>query len=118
MTERTDRKWCIIYSESNNYKMSWDLMMSLLLIISCYITPLILCFDFEERGWVITNIIIDCLFLTDMIVIFNTAITTDDFVTIDDHKTIAINYLAGWFWIDLVAIIPFQWMMPSTDTEG
>lgn len=53
-----------------------------------------------------------------MIVIFNTAITTDDFETIDDHKMIAINYILGWFWIDLVAILPFQWFMPSSDGKG
>lgn len=87
MTERSDRKWCIIYAEGNSYKMSWDLLMSLLLIISCFITPLILCsMIVENRGWIISNTIIDCLFLIDIIVIFNTATTTEDLETIDDHK--------------------------------
>ena len=62
---------------------------------------------------VATNVIIDLLFLCDMIVIFNTALTSEDFETIDDHKSIAISYLTGWFWIDLLAIIPFEALMPS-----
>ena len=46
-------------------------------------------------------------FFIDIIIIFNTALTTEDFETIDDHKQIAIHYLKGWFWIDLIAIFPF-----------
>ena len=105
----------MIYSENNSYKMFWDLFMSILLIVSCFITPLIMCFNFENQGMQVVNATIDCLFLTDMIVIFNSAIMTDDFEIIDDHKEIAFNYLSGWFWIDLLAIIPFQWMMPSAE---
>ena len=54
------------------------------------------------------NAIVDILFFIDMIVIFNTAITTDEFETIEDHKSIAVYYLSGWFLIDLVSILPFD----------
>lgn len=61
----------------------------------------------EGAAFEASNHIIDVLFLIDMFVVFCTALTTDDFETIDDHKTIAITYLQGWFWIDLIAIMPF-----------
>ena len=41
--------------------------------------------------------------------------TTEDFETIDSHKEIAILYLKGWFWIDLLAILPIQVFMPKED---
>jgi hypothetical protein len=78
-------------------------------------TPLMLSFPktFETDGWNKANTTIDLLFLTDMIAVFNTAIETEEFETIDDHKRLASEYLQGWFWIDLVAIMPFQWFLPS-----
>ena len=111
--ERKLKKSWIIYQENNSTKACWDNFQSLILIYSCFITPLILCFNFDSATMEASNIIIDLLFLTDMIVIFNTAITNDDFETIDDHKSIAFAYLTGWFWIDLVAILPFEYMVPG-----
>jgi hypothetical protein len=32
---------------------------------------------------------------------------------IDDRKVIALNYLKGWFIIDLVAILPFDLIMKA-----
>lgn len=46
MTERADKASCIIYPE-NQYKFKWDIFVSVILIISCFITPLELCFKFE-----------------------------------------------------------------------
>ena len=58
-------------------------------------TPLMLSFPktFETDGWNKANTTIDLLFLTDMIVVFNTAIETEEFETIDDHKRLASEYL-------------------------
>ena len=49
-----------------------------------------------------------------MIIIFNTAFMNDDYKVIDVRKDIIWNYICSiWFWIDLVSIIPFQWMLPE-----
>jgi hypothetical protein len=76
-------------------------------------TPLMLSFDFDTPAWDLSNTIVDLLFFTDMIFVFNTAIETEEFEIIDDHKNIAIEYISGWFAIDLLAIIPFGWFIPS-----
>ena len=111
MKTRRGRKKCIIYQEKNSYKNAWDIGQSILLIYSCFITPLVLCFseEIETLAMVIINNIVDLMFLMDMIVIFNTALTTEMYETIDDHKEIACEYLKGWFTIDLIAILPLHW---------
>ena len=43
MTERADKASCIIYPE-NPYKFKWDIFVSVILIISCFMMPLELCF--------------------------------------------------------------------------
>ena len=39
---------------------------------------------------------------------------------ITDHKSIAISYLKGWFWLDLLACFPFNYINFGGDgaTEG
>lgn len=53
------------------------------------------------------NYVVDSLFFIDIIIIFNSAVVNDDLSIIEDRCEIAKIYLSGWFWIDLVAILPF-----------
>ena len=43
----------------------------------------------------------------DVLLIFNSAIIDEDYNIIEDRPKIANQYMAGWFWIDIIAIIPF-----------
>ena len=50
----------------------------------------------------------DLFFIVDIVLIFNTAFMDEDYETVTDYKTIATEYMRFWFWIDLIAIIPFS----------
>ena len=52
--------------------------------------------------------VIDAIFFLDILVNFNTAITSDQFEINDNRLDIAISYGKGWFIIDFLAIIPFE----------
>ena len=108
---RHDKKLFIIYPE-DTWKSKWDILMSLVLILSCLTTPIELAF-FEEttKGWRYSNISIDIMFFLDIIVIFNTAYYNQDFILIDQRSLIAKQYLTGWFSIDLLAILPFNFFL-------
>ena len=43
----------------------------------------------------------------DVLLIFNSAIIDENYNIIKDRRKIAEMYMAGWFWIDIIAIIPF-----------
>ena len=61
----------------------------------------------------VINAVVDSLFLADMIIIFNSSfINEDTYLFEEDRCKIVSAYLSGWFWIDLVAIIPFNWFTP------
>ena len=51
---------------------------------------------------------IDILFALDILIIFNTAFYNDDVDLVENRKDIAQSYIKGWFWIDLISIIPFN----------
>ena len=62
---------------NNPKKDMWDLFMTIVLIFTCFITPLNISFSFKGTGIHIINYSIDLFYLIDIIVIFNTAIYDD-----------------------------------------
>lgn len=85
MTHRENKKPCIIYPESGA-KQAWDIFVALMLVISCFWTPWEMCFNIEHNFSKALNAVIDTVFIIDMISIFFSAHTTEDFEIIDDHK--------------------------------
>ena len=98
----------MLYPE-DKMKTHWDLFITLVLLFSCCVTPYRLAFiEVESQKWMTINYVIDSLFFTDIIIIFNSAYNDDDYRLIEDRGVIAKNYLHGWFLIDVMAIIPFD----------
>ena len=50
---------------------------------------------------------VDILFGIDIVVNFISAVEDSNGRLIVDHKTIAKNYMSGWFWLDFLACFPF-----------
>lgn len=63
---------------------------------------------FETNEMKVQIMIIDAIFLVDIIVNFLSAYQDEDLVMIDDKKIIAKSYLSGWFLLDSIAIFPFD----------
>jgi hypothetical protein len=98
-------------------KGSWDFILALVLIFSCVMSPYRLAFiEKDDIKWRVINLVVDLLFTTDIIVVFNTAIYDEDYKIMDDRKNIAINYFQGWFTIDVGAVIPFELIFGSIGT--
>lgn len=85
---RKHKKAFLIYPE-NKVKAKWDVFMTIVLIISCMTTPLVLAFTPKsgstgELNWLIINSVIDILFFVDICVTFNTATYDGYFQIIED----------------------------------
>ena len=65
-----------------------------------------------------TNLLIDALFLLDIIIIFNTSYLDDDFHVVYCRKKITQRYIKGWFIIDLLAVIPLDLILRTSDMKG
>ena len=111
----------MIYPE-DTWKEQWDLLVSLVLIFTCCTTPFRLAFyETDNFEWQIVNGIVDLVFFTDMILIFNTAYYDEDFKMVQHRGLIALTYMRGWFVIDLLAIFPIgyiQKLMPVDHSNG
>jgi hypothetical protein len=54
------------------------------------------------------------MFGMDILIIFNTAYIINEFELIDNRKLILTNYLKSWFFFDLLAVIPFEFIVRSS----
>lgn len=83
----------------------------MVLLFTCFATPLRLAFTTEDGlDWQIINGIVDVVFFMDMICIFNTAYYDEDLRLIEHRGIIALEYFQGWFLIDLLAIFPIGYL--------
>ena len=79
------------------------------LIFACLVIPCRLAFvEQESQTWINLTYIVDIMFLIDIFQIFNSAFYDEDFNMVTDRKTIAKSYIGSWFFIDVVAIVPFD----------
>lgn len=93
----------------DNFKFVWDIITTSMLLLVFFITPYWIAFtEDEEIGWLAIDSVIDFIFMIDIIINFFTAYYNDKYILIDKWTTISWNYLKGWFFIDLISIIPFN----------
>lgn len=109
--ETLQKKRFLFYPNDRWKELFWDTTISIILMLTCIITPVNLAFaeELEKIDWYMTfNAVIDWLFFLDILVNFNSAYQNEMYEMIDDRKKIAKNYLFGWFFIDLLAVMPFN----------
>jgi hypothetical protein len=96
----------------DKFKVNWDIFMSFVLIFISIVTPYRIAFvAIDSQGWHVANIIVDSVFLIDIIIIFNTAYFDEDYKLVQDRKLIAKGYLSSWFAFDFLAVVPFDLLL-------
>jgi len=97
---KQDQRQCFIFypiEENSDYKInpmdefktSWDLYITLVLIFSSFVIPYRVAFiefDDETRTWIVINSLIDLSFAFDIVVVFNTAYYDDNFKIVERRK--------------------------------
>ena len=101
-----------VLSCNDDRKTQFDLFVMILATYNCFQIPLEVAFDpdtFQMKSLKTLSVIIDLVFLLDMLVAFRTTyIDTRSGIEITDTKEIRINYLKGQFTIDFLATMPFD----------
>lgn len=115
MTHRENKTKLLVYPEQK-IRQLWNLFMTLVLLVSCIKTPLDIAFS-KETDYNIFDISTDCLFMCDIIVIFNSAFYDEEMNLVEDRGQIACTYLSGWFLIDFLAVIPFDVILQNFNSN-
>ena len=92
------------------FRMSWDMCMLVLIIYNVFAVPVSICFQIDvppTHPWFWFEFFFDLIFLTDVVINFNTAVQTETGLEYD-RLEIARTYLSFWFWIDFPSSIPLS----------
>ena len=112
------RKKCLIYQHSP-FRFAWDIFITSQLICICTVMPYHIAFNHKTLEWCITYYVMDFFFAIDIAIIFFTTLPeTDEKDEVTDKKSIAIAYIKSWFFIDLMAIFPFDLLFSSFRDTG
>lgn len=100
--------WYIIMPNSK-FKTAWNMVIIALLAYTSTVVPFQVAFvDIDSFGTVIFNYIVDFLFAVDIIINFFSAYELANARIEIKLRTIGINYLSGWFFLDVLATFPTQ----------
>jgi hypothetical protein len=72
----------------------------------------------EKLMWVTVDFIMDFMFLIDIIITFNKPYYDENNLLVTDRKMIANNYLASWFFIDLIMLTPFSYFKYTSRNQA
>lgn len=104
---------CGVISPKSSFKKIWSATIAILLIYTATITPYRIAFADSE--WVYIDPPIDILFFLDIIMSCMTPYYDEELVLVISRGKILVNYLTGWFLLDLLGCLPLYWFF--TDTE-
>jgi len=107
----------ILHPESQR-KIVWTLVGLVFIIMECYSIPYFLSFGSPEQGggMYYVSSVISTYFLCDIVASFITAYTDEDGLVIRPTM-LAKKYMKGWFTLDVLASIPWDWI-PQPEENG
>ncbi|KAJ8284396.1 hypothetical protein COCON_G00032460 [Conger conger] len=95
-------------------KALWDWMILLATFYVAVTVPYNVCFtpyddlDSAARSTIVSDIAVEMLFILDIILNFRTTYVSQSGQVVYDSRSICIHYAATWFFVDLIAALPFD----------
>ena len=108
---------CQPLNPNSSKRLVWDVLLVFLLLYVACIVPTRIAFDtsvqlWSELFWFESGV--DMFFLCDIVLNFRTGIVlvgdAGQIRRVDDKRFIAMSYVKGWFFIDLVAVLPYSYI--------
>ncbi|CBN74810.1 conserved unknown protein [Ectocarpus siliculosus] len=102
-------------------KLTWDIVMMILIIFSSFVNPLKIGFDITSRGaLLVIEVLVDFSFIFHIGLTFRTTVMdTETKETITDVREIsARRYLKGWFVLDVASSLPVALIAHTVDVTG
>ncbi|XP_037903090.1 potassium voltage-gated channel subfamily H member 8 isoform X3 [Hermetia illucens] len=112
------KKSRFILSHYGVFKGCWDWIILVATFYVAVLVPFNAAFAKADRQTMVSDVIVEALFIVDIILNFRTTFVSKKGEVVSDPKLIAINYLRGWFLVDLLAALPFDHLYASNLYTG
>ena len=90
------------------FRKIWNLLILSYMLYTATLLPYKLVYQDESIDTDFVDNSMIYVFILDLVITFFSAYHEKDDVLITSHKTIALKYIKTWFFIDLIASIPFN----------
>ncbi|XP_040291696.1 potassium voltage-gated channel subfamily H member 4 [Bufo bufo] len=96
------------------FKALWDWLILLATFYVAVTVPYNVCFTGHDdsvsaaRSTIVSDIAVEMLFILDIILNFRTTYVSQSGQVVYNPRSICIHYLATWFFVDLIAALPFD----------
>jgi hypothetical protein len=97
----------------------WSLIMSIALVYNATWVPYHLSFDEDDTvSDLVMDYTVQFIYFIDILLTFFTGYyDKSQFVVLSNYQ-IAKEYFRGWFLFDVITIVPFQLLLPSSDASS
>ncbi|XP_052237698.1 potassium voltage-gated channel subfamily H member 8-like [Dreissena polymorpha] len=95
------------------FKIGWDWLILLCTFYTAILVPYNAAFtraEKNQRESIYSDVVVEVLFMFDIIFNFRTSFVNKRGQVVYEARMIAINYVKGWFLLDLLAAIPFDFL--------
>ncbi|GAX74589.1 hypothetical protein CEUSTIGMA_g2037.t1 [Chlamydomonas eustigma] len=112
----TDLLWTVV-DPANRWRIRWDVVLIIAMVYVVVLSPYYIAFDVDTSNLKnapgAVDLFVNCIFMLDILLNFRTAYPNADGDLVHNHRKIAIHYMAGWFWLDLVSSLPWDNILNS-----
>ncbi|KAL5286114.1 KCNH4 family protein [Megaselia abdita] len=112
------KKSRFILSHYGVFKGFWDWIILVATFYVAIIVPFNAAFAKLDRQTLVYDMIVEALFFIDIILNFRTTFVSRKGEVVSDGKAIFYNYLKGWFVVDLLAALPFDFLNAQNIFDG
>ena len=92
-------------------------MILVFIIYQSIVIPFRLCFNVNATGGIyIFETAMDVSFMIDIVITFNTGFYRKGYLVMK-RKDIIINYIKTWFFIDMLASFPYNWVFTDSNSS-
>ncbi|CAD8155968.1 unnamed protein product [Paramecium pentaurelia] len=107
-----------VSNPTSTFRIIWESISMLFIFVQMIYIPMALSFSIDSQiGMEIVNNIMDVFFVIDIILNFRLAYYENGKLECR-IKHIALNYLKLWFWIDVIAVLPFDLLIGSDSNQS
>ncbi|KAM0732719.1 Voltage-gated delayed rectifier potassium channel KCNH8 [Formica fusca] len=107
------KKSQFILSHYGGFKSCWDWLILIATFYVAIIVPYNASFINTDRPTMVSDVVVEALFIIDILLNFRTTYVSRKGEVVSNSKSIAVNYVKGWFFVDLVAALPFDFLYAS-----
>ncbi|XP_071555414.1 voltage-gated delayed rectifier potassium channel KCNH8 isoform X4 [Temnothorax nylanderi] len=114
----TVKKSQFILSHYGGFKSCWDWLILIATFYVAIIVPYNASFINIDRPTMVSDVVVEVLFIFDIVLNFRTTYVSRKGEVVSNSRSIAVNYVKGWFFVDLVAALPFDFLYASDVYSG